>query len=160
MRCCLHSPLWLQLCAFVGRGLLEGVEAQEILGYKHRGFSVDTRVCTAAQDRAGLERLRRYCARPAFALDRLRKAGRELICRCAKQHSEPGSDHRNARRGVRADELHLTPLELIDRLAALVQPPRAHRHRYYGVLAPNSPHRSAAVNHEAVESLIIIKANQ
>ena len=32
------------------------------------GFSVDTSVCIAAQDRAGLERLLRYCARPPFAL--------------------------------------------------------------------------------------------
>ena len=28
----------------------------------------------------------------------------------------------------RLDELHLTPLELIDRIAALVPPPRKHRH--------------------------------
>lgn len=40
-------------------------------------------------------------------------------------------------------ELHLTPLELIDRIAALVPPPRTHRHRYFGVLAPNSPLRAA-----------------
>ena len=39
--------------------------------------------------------------------------------------------------------LTLTPLELIDRIAALVPPPRTHRHRYFGVLAPNSPPRSA-----------------
>ena len=32
----------------------------------------------------------------------------------------------------------LTPLELIERLAALIPPPRRHRHRYYGVLAPNA----------------------
>ena len=37
----------------------------------------------------------------------------------------------------------LTPLELIDRIAQLVPPPRTHRHRYYGVLAPNSPLRGA-----------------
>jgi len=37
----------------------------------------------------------------------------------------------------------LTPLELIDRIAVLVPPPRTHRHRYYGVLAPNAPLRSA-----------------
>ena len=55
--------------------------------------------------------------------------------RCAKQRSEPTSD----KRGAKADELHLTPLELIDRIAALVPPPRTHRHRYFGVLAPNSP---------------------
>jgi hypothetical protein len=72
-------------------------------------------------------------------MDRLRKEGSALVYRCAKQHSEPGSD----KRGARVDELHLTPLELIDRIAALVLPPRTHRHRYFGVLAPNSPHRAA-----------------
>ena len=36
-------------------------------------------------------------------------------------------------------ELRLTPLELIERLAALIPPPRLHRHRYHGVLAPNAP---------------------
>jgi hypothetical protein len=41
------------------------------------------------------------------------------------------------------DELHLPPLDLIDRIAALVPPPRTHRHRYFGVLAPNSPLRAA-----------------
>ena len=138
------------LRAFVGRGLLEGFEAQEMLGYKHSGFSVDTSVCIAAQDRSGLERLLRYCARPPFACARLRKAGSELIYRCAKQRSEPGSDRRDqrnanrgAKHGAQADELHLTPLELIARIAALVPPPRTHRHRYFGVLAPNSPLRPA-----------------
>lgn len=42
------------------------------------------------------------------------------------------------------DELHLTPLELINRIAALVPLPRTHRHGYFGVLAPNSPLRAAA----------------
>jgi hypothetical protein len=37
----------------------------------------------------------------------------------------------------------LTPLELRDRLAALIPPPRRHRHRDYGVLAPNAPLCSA-----------------
>lgn len=37
----------------------------------------------------------------------------------------------------------LTPLELIDCLAALIPPPCRHRHRYYGVLAPNAPPRMA-----------------
>ena len=35
----------------------------------------------------------------------------------------------------------LTPLELIERLAARIPPPRRHRHRDYGVLAPNAPLR-------------------
>ncbi len=132
------------LRAFVGRDLLESFEAQEMLGYRHSGFSVDTSVCIAAQDRAGLERLLRYCARPPFSMERLRKAGSELVYRCAKQHSEPGGNL-HGKRGTQADEITLTPLELIDRIAALVPPPRTHRHRYYGVLAPHSPHRAAVV---------------
>ena len=127
------------LRVFVGRGLLESFEAKEMLGYPHSGFSVDAGVCIAAHDRAALERLLRYCARPPFAMERLRKEGEALVYRCAKQHSEPGSD----KRGARVDELQLTTLELIARIAALVPPPRTHRHRYFGVLAPNSPLRAA-----------------
>jgi hypothetical protein len=137
------------LRAFVSRGLLESFEAKEMLAYKHSGFSVDTSVRIEARDRAGLERLLRYCARPPFAMERLRKAGNDLVYRCAKQHSEPGGDWREVnkragnQRGVRQDEITLTPLELIDRIAALIPPPRTHRHRYYGALAPNSPLRAA-----------------
>ena len=129
------------LRAFVGRGLLESGDAKEMLAYQHSGFSVDAGVLIEADDRAALERLLRYCARPPFAMERLRKEGVELVYRCAKQRSEPGSD----KRGAKVDELHLTPLELIARIAALVPPPRTHRHRYFGVLAPNSPHRAAVV---------------
>jgi hypothetical protein len=127
------------LRAFVARGLLENCDAKDMLGYKHSGFSVDAGVCIEAHDRAALERLLRYCARPPFSMERLRKEGSKLVYRCAKQRSEPASD----KRGAKADELHLTPLELIERIAALVPPPRTHRHRYFGVLAPNSPLRAA-----------------
>ena len=34
--------------------------------------------------------------------------------------------------------LLLTPLELLQRIARLIPPPRIHRHRYHGVLAPNA----------------------
>jgi hypothetical protein len=110
-----------------------------MLTNQHSGFSVDAGVCIESHDRAALERLLRYCARPPFAMERLRKEGAALVYRCAKQHSEPTSD----KRGTKVDKLHLTPLELIDRIAALVPPPRTHRHRYFGVLAPNSPLRHA-----------------
>ncbi len=39
--------------------------------------------------------------------------------------------------------LQLTPLELIHRLGQLLTPPRKHRHRYYGVFAPNAPLRTS-----------------
>lgn len=61
------------LRAFVGRGLIESFEAKEMLAYQHSGFSVDASVCIEATDRAGLERLLRYCARPPFAMERLRQ---------------------------------------------------------------------------------------
>ena len=42
-------------------------------------------------------------------------------------------------------ELRLSPLELLERLAPLIPPPRMHRHRYHGVLAPNARLRAAVV---------------
>jgi len=38
------------------------VEAQELLGHQHSGFSVDACVCIEAADREGLERCLRCCA--------------------------------------------------------------------------------------------------
>jgi Putative transposase len=80
-------------------GLLESFEAKGILAYKHNGFSVDTSVLIQAHDRAGLEWLLRYCARPTFSMEQLRKAGHELEYRSVKQHSEPSDDRRTDYRG-------------------------------------------------------------
>jgi hypothetical protein len=60
------------LRAFVARGHLEACEAKDIneraASSSHGGgFSVDAGVRIEAPDRAGLERLLRYCARPPFA---------------------------------------------------------------------------------------------
>ena len=106
------------LRAFVARGRIEPWDAKEMQAYKHSGFSVDASVCIEAQDRAGLERLLRYCARPPFSMERLRKEGCSLVYHCAKQHSEPV--------GGKVADIILTPLELIERIAALVPPPRTH----------------------------------
>jgi hypothetical protein len=102
-----------------------------MLAFKHSGFSVNAGVCIQAQDRAGLERLLRYCARPPFALDRLRQRGTELVYHYPKPQS-----------GGKQADLVLSTLALIERIAALVPSPRTHRHRYYGVLAPNAPLRA------------------
>jgi len=42
--------------------------------------------------------------------------------------------------------LTLTPLELIDHLAALIPPPRCDRYRYQGAFAPNAPLRAGATD--------------
>jgi hypothetical protein len=121
------------LRAFVRRGLIDKGDRDEMMSWEHGGgFSLDASVCIQDTDRAGLERLLRYCARPPFALEHLHllDAG-HLIYHNPKPRSDSPRD------------LVLTPLELIDKIAALIPPPRAHRHRYYGVLAPNSPMRAA-----------------
>ena len=54
------------------QGLLSPEAAAEMAGWDHNsGFSVDASVRVAPKDRAGLERLLRYCARPVFASERL-----------------------------------------------------------------------------------------
>ena len=40
-------------------------------------------------------------------------------------------------------ELLLSPLQLLERLARFIPPPRVHRHRYHGVLAPHAKLRAA-----------------
>jgi len=121
------------LRAMTRRDLLERDEAQIMAAWDHGGgFSVNGDVRIEGQDRDGLERLLRYCARPAFALERLREIDAEHL---VYESVKPGP-------GGSVSVL-LTPFQLLDRLAALIPPSRQHRHRYYGVFAPNSSLRAA-----------------
>ncbi len=93
-------------------------------------------------DRAGLERLLRYCARPPFALERLHAlAGVASLAspdaRLLYRFPKPTPDGRT--------EIVLSPLQLLERLVAFVPPPHMHRHRYHGVLAPHAGLRAAVV---------------
>jgi hypothetical protein len=64
-----------------------------------------------ASDRQGLERLLRYRARPAFALERLREIDAKV--------------YESVKSGLRGGvSLMLTPLELIEQVAALIPPLR------------------------------------
>ena len=93
------------LRAAARRGLLEREDAQAMGTWDHGGgFSLDASVRIEADDRLGLERLLRYCARPAFALERLRKIdAKRLVYESVKP--APGG----------SVSLMLTPLELIER---------------------------------------------
>jgi hypothetical protein len=120
----------------VAGGLLEAHDAKYMVGRAHGGgCSVDAGVCIEAADRAGQERLLRYCGRPPFSMDRLKQRGVSLVYRFGKGHAEPLPSSKYP------VNLVFTPLALIDPIAQLVPPPCTHRHRYYGVLAPNSPLR-------------------
>jgi hypothetical protein len=60
--------------------LLEPEVAEEMVAWDHSGgFSLDAGVRIEAEDRPGLERLLRYCARPVFALERLRQIDPEHL---------------------------------------------------------------------------------
>ena len=106
------------LRAFVARGHIEAGDAKDMVAYAHGGgFSVDAGVRIDAPDRAGLERLLRYCARPPFAMDRLKQRGADLLYRCGKGHAEPLQSDKYA------GELVLTPLALPDWDMATQAPP-------------------------------------
>ncbi|MFE8033286.1 transposase [Thiohalocapsa marina] len=48
---------------FARSGLIEPEDVREMLAWENSGFSLDAAVCVGGHDRAGLERLLRYCAR-------------------------------------------------------------------------------------------------
>ena len=61
---------------FRTHGLLDEADAHGMLSWRGSGgFSIDASVRIEGEDRAGVERLLRYCARPPFALERLYAPG-------------------------------------------------------------------------------------
>jgi hypothetical protein len=99
------------------------------------GFSLHAGVAVVGNDRKGLERIARYIARPPIALDRLSVNSKgQVIYRLKKPFSD-GSTH-----------IIMQPLELIEKLAALVPRPRIHLTRFHGVLGPHYKFRSLIVS--------------
>ena len=98
------------------------------------GFSLHAHTQIPAHRRDQLERLLRYTARGAVSLERLQAdANGELIY----TFTHPWSDGTT---GIR-----LSPLELLEKLAALVPLPHVHLVRYGGCLAPHSHLRGAII---------------
>jgi hypothetical protein len=128
---------------FRRRDLLDDADAHGMLRWRGSGgFSIDASVRISGEDREGVERLIRYCARPPFALEQLHAPnGVSSLgspqARLLYRFPKPTPDGRT--------QILLTPLQLLERLAAFVPPPRMHRNRYHGVLAPNARLRSAVV---------------
>jgi hypothetical protein len=98
------------------------------------GFSVHANTEIPAHRREQLERLMRYTARGAVSLERLAQdANGELVYRS----NRPWSDGTTG--------IPLSPLELLEKLAAFVPLPRAHLVRDGGCLAPHSKLRAAII---------------
>jgi hypothetical protein len=87
-----------------------------------------------ADDRAGLEQLARLRHPTPLAAARLQIIDDEHLTFRLKTPWSDGTSF-----------LVLSPLELIEKLAALVPPPRLNLIRYHGVLAPNASERKQIV---------------
>lgn len=99
-----------------------------------QGFSLHAGVYCAPWEREKLEKLCRYVSRPAIAEDRLRVLpSGEIVYKLKRDYSD-GTSH-----------LIFTPLEFMEKLAALVPKPRVHLTRFHGILAPHAKIRSLIV---------------
>jgi hypothetical protein len=98
------------------------------------GFSLHANTQVPAHRRDQLERLIRYTSRGAVALERLAEdANGEIVY----TFTQPWSDGTTG--------IKLSPLELLEKLAAIVPLPRVHLVRYAGCLAPHSQLRGAII---------------
>jgi len=98
------------------------------------GFSLHPNVCIPAKTRRQLEHLCRYVARPAVATERLSILPDGRVSYRLRHKCRDGTTH-----------VLFEPLELIEKLAALVPPPRFNLVRYSGILSPASRWRSQVV---------------
>lgn len=98
------------------------------------GMSLHADVSVPARDRSRLERLCRYVARPPLALERLEELPDRRLAYRLKTPWRDGTTH-----------VVMERHELLERLAPLIPPPRAHQVRYHGVLAPCASGRDRVV---------------
>jgi hypothetical protein len=102
------------------------------------GFSLHAAVRVEAHDRKRLEQLCRYITRPALSDERIQLNAAGQVELKLKTPWRDGTTH-----------LMMSPLEFMQRLAALVPRPRLHLIRFHGVLAPNARLRPLVVPQEA-----------
>ena len=101
---------------------------------KNSGFSLHAGVAMPGTEREKIEKLCRYIARPAIALERLKlTAGGQVVYSLKKPYSD-GTTH-----------IVMTPLELLEKIAAIIPRPKIHLTRYHGVLGPHYKHRKMIV---------------
>jgi hypothetical protein len=98
------------------------------------GVSLHANVAVPARDRRRLERLCRYVARPPVATERLSRMEDGRLLYRLKHRWRDGTTH-----------VVFEPPELVEKLAALVPPPRFHLVRYHGILGPCASERDRVV---------------
>jgi Putative transposase/Transposase zinc-binding domain len=123
-----------KVLTLAGRGELREAHRSRELCANHQDFSLHAGVRCDANDRQGIEQLCRYITRPAISNERLSINREGNVVLKLKTPWRNGVTH-----------IVLTPMEFMQRLAALVPRPRLHLIRFHGVLAPNAKMRSQVV---------------
>jgi len=98
------------------------------------GVSLHANVSVPARDRRRLERLCRYVARPPVATERLSRLPDGKLLYRLKHRWRDGTSH-----------VVFDALEILEKLAALVPPPRFHLVRYHGIFGPCASARDRVV---------------
>jgi hypothetical protein len=124
-------------------GTIEGLE--NVLRIANRctaidGFSLHAETRIRPEDRDRLEKLIRYTARPPIALERLSYTDDGKILYRLKKRFSDGTSH-----------FLFSPLEFIEKVIAIIPPPRANLLRYHCLFGPNSKFRSKIVPKPAVK---------
>ena len=102
---------------------------------RYAGFDLDASVRIGQHDRRALERVSRYLLRPPVSDERIRVREDGKVELELKSPWPDGTTH-----------LFFTPVELVEKLAALVPRPHENLLVYHGVLAGNARGR-AAIRH-------------
>ena len=105
------------------------------------GFSLHANVQIKANERGPLEKLVRYTAHPPIALKRMSETLDGKILYKLKTAYSDGTTH------ILSDRM-----ELVEKIIALIPPPRANLLRYHGVLGANSKIRKLIVPEEKKRS--------
>jgi Putative transposase len=103
----------------------------------NNGFGLHAAVRCAADERLALEQLCRCITRPALANERVQTNAAGQVVLKLETSWRDGTTH-----------LVMSPLEFMQRLAALMPRPRLHLIRFHGVLAPNAKLREQVVPQE------------
>jgi hypothetical protein len=127
---------------------VEGVRTSKLC-YASRGFSLHAARRVEANDRNRLEQLCRYVARPPLSSERLERLSDDKLLLRLKTPWADGTTF-----------LILSPTELLERLAAIVPPPRANLVRYGGVFAPHAKDRAKIVPGSSEEKTEELKAEE
>lgn len=107
----------------------------------HSGFSLHAGVAVGGGERKKLEKLARYIARPPIAQDRLRLNDLGQVVYELKKPYSDGTSH-----------IVMSPLELLEKITAIIPRPRVHLTRFHGVLAPHYKYRHLIVPEKKEDS--------